>query len=71
MLFAQSDMKNDAAKHGENARISLIYSLQNDFFGLETVKNIPIVLIKNATLNEASILYRIGRTSVFFLYSSD
>lgn len=58
MLFQQSDVKNNTEKE-ENAMTPLINSLQNAFW-VTNCEKYSYCPHKNATLNEASILYRMG-----------
>lgn len=59
MFFPQSDVKNNTEKREENAMTPLINSLQNAFWVTKCEKY-SYCPHKNATLNEASILYRMG-----------
>lgn len=63
MLFPHSHVKEkkkkDTENHEENAERPLINSLQNAFWVTKCEKY-SLCPHKNATLNEASIIYRMG-----------
>lgn len=59
MFVLQSDVKNNTEKHEDNPMTPLINFLQNAFWVTKCEKY-SYCPHKNATFNEASILYRIG-----------
>lgn len=66
--FSQSDVKKTILEKHQNVMMPLINSLQNAFFGLQSVKNIPIVHVKMPHLTRQVCRTTWGRMCVFVLF---